>query len=372
MFPKVFLLLLLSLFNVEFSSQTIIERKCNDKYEPTRYDLITYGGDLGLTAVFQMESTNAFEPILSVEMRQYTNESSDYITFEIEDESIYSTYVFKYQHYANIKPTCSSGFMRYEEESNCIINQDTCKCLIKVNTLIESEKNPEISLIDMIAQPKVTKITISNALSRDIVKDATGLPIYQWSYARYCEYNKKIYDIDGNMITLKKENGSFELFIYRLFKSELENPRQLTLINSKNSSISIFCDDDKNDIIALTKTGSKEESVLDKYIFRKYIDRLRCGISLSLEMESEHSSFSFNDVPLKLIYKHKGSDNIIQEVIFESDFIDAHSPEIETTSTASVDEHDVVNENQEHDKVNPLIGVALTIITLVKSYFDLW
>uniref|UniRef100_T1K5A8 Uncharacterized protein n=1 Tax=Tetranychus urticae TaxID=32264 RepID=T1K5A8_TETUR len=374
MFPKVFLLLLLSLFNVKFSNQTIIESKCNDKYEPTRYDLITYGGDLGLTAVFQMGSTDAFEPILSVELRQYADESENTVYFKIEDELIDSFYMLKCDHYADNKSTCSSGFLGDEEESNCIINQGTCKWLIKVgtNALLQSEKSPEISLIDMIALPNVAKITITNLFSRDIVKDVTGLPIYQWSYARYCEYNKKIYDIDGNMITLKKENGTFELFIYRLTKNELENPRQLTLINSKNSSITIFCDDERRDIIALTKTGSKEASVLDKYIFRKYIDRLRCGISLSLEMESEHSSFSFNDVPLKLIYKHKGSDNIIQQVKFESDFIDVYSPEIETTSTGSVDEHDVVDENQETDKVNPLIGVALTIITLVKSYFDLW
>uniref|UniRef100_T1K5A7 Uncharacterized protein n=1 Tax=Tetranychus urticae TaxID=32264 RepID=T1K5A7_TETUR len=364
MFPKVFLLLLLSLCNVKFSSQTIIERKCNDKYEPTRYEGFADDGELVLAAVFQMESTDAFDPILSVELRPYTNRSSwSAIYFEFEDKFTRSSYIFDYKH-AHNKSSCSSGFFVAKEKSNCIINQGTCKWLIK------SDKDTDQSLIDMIALTDVAKITITNALSLKIVKDVTGLPIYHWSYARYCEYNKKIYDIDGNMITLKKENGSFELFIYLHTESELENPRQLTLINSKNSSITIFCDDERRDIIALTKTGSKEESVMDKYIFRKYMDRLRCGISLSLEMESKHSSFSFNDVPLKLIYKYKGSDNIIQQVKFESDFID--SPEIETTSTASVDKHDVVDENQEHDKVNPLIGVALTIITVIKSYFDLW
>uniref|UniRef100_T1KQH1 Uncharacterized protein n=1 Tax=Tetranychus urticae TaxID=32264 RepID=T1KQH1_TETUR len=375
MFPNVFFLLLLSLFNVKFSNQTTIESKCNDKYEPARYDLVANDGDLLLTADFQMESTNAFEPILSVELRPYTNSSSSStIFFQIEDGLIRSTYVFECKHSAHNESTCSSGFFGHTEESNCIINQGTCKWLLKVgtNALITSEKKHEISLIDLIVLPKVAEIVLTNSIDYNIVKDVTGLPIYHWSYARYCEYNKKIYNLDGNMMTLKKENGSFELFIYRLLKSDLENPRHLTLINSKNSSISIFCDDVSNDILVWTKTGFHENSVLDKYILRQQIDRLRCGISLSLEMEGENSSFSFNDAPLKIIHKVNGYDNIIQEVKFESDFFDVHSPEIETTSTASVDQHDVDDENQEHDKVNPLIGIALTIITLVKSYFDLW
>lgn len=133
---------------------------------------------------------------------------------------------------------------------------------------MENEKGIETSAITIIINPLEVEITLSNLhLDKTVAANKlTPLPIYHWSYARYCEYNNKIYDIDGDMITLKKDNTSFELFIYRYTRYEVKKPRHVTLINSKNSPISISCDDDRNDIIVSTKTGSKEGSVLDKYI----------------------------------------------------------------------------------------------------------
>uniref|UniRef100_T1KC88 Uncharacterized protein n=1 Tax=Tetranychus urticae TaxID=32264 RepID=T1KC88_TETUR len=351
MFPKVFLLLLLSLFGVKFSSQTIIESSCNDKYEPTKYRLFDGNGNIKLTAVFQMESTNAFEPILSLEL--FGDKPYSYDRYFRNDFSFGFSgkrYRFNCIKYPFEEATCNSGFTDRKGTSNCVINKDTnaCKWLLKVgmDLLMENEKGIETSAITIITNPLEVEITLSNSHLDETVaaNKLTPLPIHHWSYARYCEYNKKIYDIDGDMITLKKDNSSFELFIYRLTKYDYKKPRHVTLINAKNSSISISCDDDRNDIIVSTKTGSKEVSVLDKYIFRKHIDGLRCGISLSIEMESEHSSFSFNDTPLKLIYKANDYDIIIQEVKFESDSIAVDEPRIETTSISSVDQQDSTDE----------------------------
>uniref|UniRef100_T1KC90 Uncharacterized protein n=1 Tax=Tetranychus urticae TaxID=32264 RepID=T1KC90_TETUR len=301
--------------------------------------------DHELTAVFQMESTNAFEPKLSLELMRY----KQYIYRSIFKYSILFKFSNKdYKFIFSRSPLrvthCKSGFAGNENPSNRSINEDlnSCKWLINVgmNSTIENELGIGTTSYDLITQPNETLIELSSyssgrwSMSEIAANNLTDPPIYHWSYARYCEYNKKVYDFDGDMITLKKDNNSFELFIYRYAKYEVKKPRHVTLINAKNSSISISCDDDRNDIIVSTKTGSNESSVLDKYIFRKHIDSLR------LE--------------------------------FDSDFTVVDEPKIVTSTLASVDQQISFDENQKHDAVNPLVGVFLTIVTVVKSYFDLW
>uniref|UniRef100_T1K0E2 Uncharacterized protein n=1 Tax=Tetranychus urticae TaxID=32264 RepID=T1K0E2_TETUR len=331
--------------------------KCEDVHEPSEYKLFDRDGNTELTAVFAMGWANAFEPSLSLEL----------------------------------------------------IDNRPIRLVWWMLKLEQGKETQTGSLaIGNINKPSEVEITLSN-LDRDKTVAVNDLPIYRWSYARYC--NKTIYDVGSNMITLKKENDSFEFFIYRLSKYEDKKPRHVTLINSKNSSISISCDYDRNDVIVSTKMGSKEDPVLNNYIFRKHIDGLRCGIFLAIKLRSEYSSFSFDDTPLKLIYKADDSDNIMTQLVkFDSDPITVDKFKIETSSTASVDQHesddppkieitstlsvdqndvsdqprvanttpasvnqhDVDDENQDHDRVNPLIGIFLTAITVFRSYLDLW